>query len=84
MPDFYHFETLSSDNPFHIFYEQDNTAGSDGGYVIRRLEWASGNPGFQLTAMAKNPTEYPTVQVARRSGWKQMSETGNKEYRKLR
>lgn len=64
MPDFYHFETLSSDNPFHIFYEQDNTAGSDGGYVIRRLEWASGNPGFQLTAMAKNPTEYPTVQVA--------------------
>lgn len=63
MPDTYHFENLSSDNPFHVLYEQDNTEGTDGSYVVRRLEWASGNPGFNLTAMAKNPTEFPTVQV---------------------
>ena len=64
MPDTYHFEKLSSENPFHVFYEQDNNEGTDGKYVIRRMEWASGNPGYNLTAMAKNPNEYPTVQVS--------------------
>lgn len=63
MPNTYHFERLSSENPFHVFYEQDNSEGTDGEYVIRRMEWASGNPGYNLTAMAKNPNEYPTVQV---------------------
>lgn len=63
MPDTYSFETLSSDNPFHVFYEQENNAGTDGNYTIRRMEWASGNPGFNLTAMAKNPMDFPTVQV---------------------
>ena len=67
MPDIYHFETLSSENPFHVFYEQDNSEETDGEHVIRRMEWASGNPGYNLTAMAKNPTEYPTVQV--NGGW---------------
>lgn len=54
MPDTYHFEKLSSENPFHVFYEQDNNEGTDGKYVIRRMEWASGNPGYNLTAMAKS------------------------------
>ena len=64
MPDTYHFEKLSSENPFHVFYERDNNEGTDGKYVTRRMEWASGNPGYNLTAMAKNPNEYPTVQVS--------------------
>lgn len=63
MPDTYSFESLSSDNPFHVFYEQENNEGTDGNYTIRRIEWASGNPGFHLTAMAKNPMDFPTVQV---------------------
>ena len=27
------------------------------------LRWASGNPGFALTMMAKTPTDYPTFQI---------------------
>ena len=38
MPDTYHFEKLSSENPFHVFYERDNNEGTDGKYVIRRME----------------------------------------------
>lgn len=65
IPNKYHFEKLSAETPFHVFYEyeEDNAGGTDGQYVKRRLEWASGNPGFKLTAMANSPTEYPTVQV---------------------
>lgn len=63
MPDKYSFETLSSDNPFHVFYEQENNEETDGKFTVRRMEWASGNPGFNLTAMAKGPTDFPTVQV---------------------
>lgn len=57
MPKYFGFETLTSTTPFHILYE-DNSEGN----IIRRLQWCSGNPGFQLTGMAKNATEYPTVQ----------------------
>lgn len=59
MPFTYDFETLSSDNPYHKFVE----IGSSSSDIIRRLELASGNPGFALTAMAKTPEDYPTVQV---------------------
>lgn len=59
MPTNYHFETLSSSSPYHVFYEQE-----DEGRFIRRLEWASGNPGYQLTAEASSATGYPTVQMA--------------------
>lgn len=59
MPFTYDFETLSSDNPYHKFTE-DNPSSST---IIRRLELASGNPGFELTKMAKAPDGYPTVQV---------------------
>lgn len=58
MPSTYDFETLSSKNPYHRFTEDKSS-----GIVIRRLELASGNPGFELTKMAKKPEDYPTVQV---------------------
>lgn len=59
MPFTYDFETLSSDNPYHKFTEDNPSSGT----IIRRLELASGNPGFELTKMAKVPDGYPTVQV---------------------
>jgi hypothetical protein len=59
MPFTYDFETLSSDNPYHKFTEDNPSSGT----IIRRLELASGNPGFELTKMAKAPDGYPTVQV---------------------
>ena len=59
MPFTYDFETLSSDNPYHKFTEDNPSSG----IIIRRLELASGNPGFELTKMAKTPEDYPTVQV---------------------
>ncbi len=59
MPFIYDFETLSSDNPYHKFTEDNPSSGT----IIRRLELASGNPGFELTKMAKAPDGYPTVQV---------------------
>lgn len=49
MPLVYDFETLSSDAPYHKFYEDKSSEN-----VIRRLELASGNPGFELTKMAKH------------------------------
>ena len=27
------------------------------------MQWSSGNPGFALTGMTNNPTDYPTVHV---------------------
>lgn len=59
MPFTYDFETLSSDNPYHKFTEDNPSSGT----ITRRLELASGNPGFELTKMAKAPDGYPTVQV---------------------
>lgn len=59
MPFTYDFEALSSDNPYHKFTEDNPSSGT----IIRRLELASGNPGFELTKMAKAPDGYPTVQV---------------------
>ena len=59
MPFTYDFETLSSDNPYHKFTEDNPSSGT----IIRRLELASGNPGFELTKMAKAPDGYRTVQV---------------------
>ena len=63
MPTSYHFETLSSTTPYHVFYEQESAEGTPGQHVVRRLEWASGNPGYQLTAQAKTADDYPTVQI---------------------
>lgn len=59
MPFTYDFETLSSDNPYHRFTEDNPSSGT----IIRRLELASGNAGFALTKEAKKPEDYPTVQT---------------------
>lgn len=53
LPLLYSFDNLSQDNPYHAFYLSDQT---------KKLQWASGNPGFKLTGMASNNTDYPTVQ----------------------
>lgn len=53
LPLLYSFDNLSQDNPYHVFYLSDQT---------KKLQWASGNPGFKLTGMGTNNTDYPTVQ----------------------
>ena len=58
LPTKYHFE-LENGTDFHELYElniNENTA--------EILQWASGNPGYQLTAQAKTAADYPTVQIA--------------------
>lgn len=56
LPKSYHFETLleSSANKYDIFYERQEPD--------QMVQWASGNIGFDLTGMAKNSADYPTVQ----------------------
>ena len=62
LPTRYNFETLKQTTPYHIAY----VTGEAG-----IIEWASGNPGFQLTGMAQTPPpenapipeDYPTVQI---------------------
>ncbi len=56
LPKKYHFEELSSnaDTGYDIFFEYE----SEESY----MEWASGNPGYTLTAMAMKPSDYPTSQ----------------------
>ena len=53
LPTHYSFENLRATTPFHIFY-LTNESGI--------MQWASGNPGYELSGMALNETEYPTVQ----------------------
>ena len=45
---------------YDIFVEEQNILGEDNS---RLLQWVSGNPGYELTGMAKSRTDYPTVQV---------------------
>ena len=47
-------------NTYDIFVEEQNILGEDNS---RLLQWVSGNPGYELTGMAKSRTDYPTVQV---------------------
>lgn len=49
----YSFEELKETVPYHILYLTD----ADG-----IMQWASGNPGFDISGMAKDATDYPTVQ----------------------
>lgn len=56
LPTEYHFENIEDgNNKYHIFYEFNLQEA-------KMLQWASGNPGFQLTGMAKSPIDYPTIQ----------------------
>lgn len=55
LPLLYSFENLVSTDPYHIIYLNDQT---------KMLQWASGNPGFKLTGMGNNATDYPSVQAS--------------------
>ena len=57
LPTEYHFENIEDgNNNYHIFYEFNQQKAE-------MLQWASGNPGFQLTGMGKNTMAYPTLQT---------------------
>lgn len=53
LPLLYSFDNLVSGNPYDILYLSDQT---------KKLQWASGNPGFKLTGMGNKAKDYPTVQ----------------------
>ena len=56
LPTEYHFENIEdSNNKYHIFYEFNLQKAE-------MLQWASGNPGFNLTGMARSPLDYITIQ----------------------
>lgn len=54
LPTEFSFENLKQRAPYNIIY-LTNESGI--------MEWASGNQGFQLTAMASTPNDYPTAQI---------------------
>lgn len=57
LPTEYHFENIEDgSNKYHVFYEFNLQKAE-------MLQWASGNPGFNLTGMASSPLDYPTVQT---------------------
>lgn len=57
LPTEYHFENIEDgSNKYHVFYEFNLQKAE-------MLQWASGNPGFNLTGMARSPLDYPTVQT---------------------
>ena len=57
LPTNFHFENLvDGSSDYHELYEFNQQQGET-------LQWASGNPGFKLTGMAKSPFDYPTLQT---------------------
>lgn len=54
LPTEYSFESLKNKNPYHVMY-LTNESGI--------MEWASGNPGYELTGMGFTPADYPTTQM---------------------
>ena len=54
LPLLYSFDNLAETNPYHILYLSDQS---------KKLQWASGNPGYKLTGIANNANDYPTSQV---------------------
>ncbi|WP_368114104.1 PCMD domain-containing protein [Bacteroides sp. RTP21281st1_E4_RTP21281_210402] len=56
LPTEYHFENIEDgNNKYHIFYEFNLQKAE-------MLQWASGNPGFNLTGMVRSPLDYITIQ----------------------
>ncbi|MDR0987992.1 MAG: PCMD domain-containing protein [Prevotellaceae bacterium] len=55
LPTEYYFETLDAQTPYHVFKEFNPRTNET-------LIWSSGNPGFRMTGMAQQPTDYPTLQ----------------------
>ena len=53
LPTSYSFEELKEITPYNVFY-LTNESGI--------MQWASGNPGYDLSGMALDETQYPTVQ----------------------
>lgn len=64
LPSSFHFESLSesSGTPYHSLFEFEPSTSHD--EIAKMLNWSSGNPGFNLTGMAKTETDFPTAQVA--------------------
>ena len=54
LPTSFSFENLKQNDSYDILYVSDKQG---------ILEWASGNPGFQLCGMALSAEDYPTVMV---------------------
>lgn len=63
LPSVFHFENLveSFNTPYHELYEFEPSSSEEN--IAKVLQWSSGNPGFNLTGMAKAETDFPTVQV---------------------
>ena len=51
----YSFEELKQTSPYHILYLTTESG---------IMQWASGNPGFEISGMANDAADYPTVQAA--------------------
>ena len=49
------------DEPYDILYEFEPSTSQG---VSKVLQWSSGNPGYELTAMAQSAADYPTVRAA--------------------
>lgn len=62
IPETFHFEELlpSAGIEYDIFYEFEPSTSTNVSSVV---QWSSGNPGYKLTGMAGNRTDYPTQQI---------------------
>ena len=60
LPSTFHFERLLEGNntPYDILYELEPSTTQG---VTKVLQWCSGNPGYELTAMAQSAADYPTT-----------------------
>ena len=55
--DFEHYE-LNETEKYQVFFEE-----TQGTALFKQYIWASGNSGFALTGVGRNPQEYPTVSI---------------------
>ena len=55
--DFEHYE-LNETGKYQVFFEE-----TQGTALFKQYIWASGNSGFALTGVGRNPQEYPTVSI---------------------
>ena len=62
MPETFHFEDLlpSAGTEYDILYEFEPGTSAN---VSRVVQWASGNPGYELTRMANSRIDYPPQQT---------------------
>lgn len=55
--DFEHYE-LNETGKYQVFFEE-----TQGTALFKQYIWASGNSGFALTGVGRNPQDYPTVSI---------------------